>query len=399
MQKNILVFNCGSSSLKYCLYHFNPPQSLKVIVGGKAHRVGIKSQLASYIEHSDKNHQTTVEPLSSHKAAAAEILKHLQERDYSIDAIGHRFVHGGSYFKQSTMIDPVSLKNLKKCFPLAPIHNPASMRVIQYCLDALGDTPQYVTFDTAFHATLPEKAYQYALPAKLRGNLGLRKYGFHGLSYQYITDQVTQYAKTDPAHLRMIICHLGTGGSSIAAVKGRHSIETSMGFTPLPGLVMSTRCGDLDPSIPLMLVDSGLSSEEITRLLNKESGLLGISEYSSDLRDIIQHYESTGDHKCGLAFEMYTYRLKLYIGAYIAALSGLDVLVFTDDIGMQSWQVREKSCQGLEWCGISLDAKANREAASDSVSILNTSNSRVQVMAFPNDEEEMIAQEGLKLLK
>lgn len=397
---NILIFNCGSSSLGYKVFQAKLSKTLLEIASGKAHRVGVKSYEKSSIEHyiQDKT-ELIVTPLDSHRQAALAILNHLRKMRITIDFIGHRIVNGGAIFQESTLVTQKSLKGLEECLQMAPVHNPNSKSIIELCSAELGEIPQYMSFDTAFHASLPAKAYKYALPAKLADQYDFRKYGFHGLSYQSVTNQVADYLDTPLKQLKIIACHLGTGGSSIAAIEGGHSIDTSMGYTPLTGLIMSTRTGDLDPSITLSLMEAGFTADEIKHILNKESGLLGISGYSSDIRDLLKYHDESGNEKSGLAIDMYIHRLKHFIGAYMAILGGLDVLVFTDDVGLQVWQIREMVCAGMEWCGLVLDQKANQLAAPDEIVTLNTPISKVTVLSVPNDEERVIALEGVRLLR
>ena len=397
---NILVFNCGSSSLNYKVFRFENAEVSSIVISGKAHRVGVKGTEPSFIEHHFNNQtETQTRPISNHREAAKLVIQCLKDHQIDLDAIGHRFVHGGVDFKESVLLSKDTYVKLESCLPLAPIHNPNSMSVIDECLSAFQSLPQYVTFDTAFHASLPEWAYQYALPRELSENYNLRKFGFHGLSYQYVTQEAARFLGKPLESLKMIACHLGTGGSSIAAIKDGKSIDTSMGFSPLAGLIMSTRTGDLDPMIPLHLIsEHGFTPEELTNLFNKKSGLLGISGFSSDIRDILRQLEETEAPRARLAFQMYTYRLKQYIGAYSAVLGGLDVLIFTDDIGVQSWRVREEVCREMDFLGITLNAEANRGAHFDRICRISATNTTVQVLSMPTNEELIIGLEGFSLL-
>ncbi len=397
---NILVFNCGSSSLNYKVYVAHPPDHLETIVKGKAHRVGVKGSEPSFIEHhhnNDADKLTT--PINDHSEAARLVIAHLKEKSIKVDLIGHRFVHGGSVFQKSVFMTPENMEKLAGCLPLAPIHNPNSLSVIQECQRLLPGIPQYLTFDTAFHSSLPEWAYTYALPAHLIREYGLRKYGFHGLSYQYVTHAAATFLNQPLESLRMVACHLGTGGSSVAAICGGLSIDTSMGYSPLPGLMMSTRTGDLDPRIPLHLIENeGYNADQLTDLFNKKSGLLGISGFSSDIRDLIKRMDEEKDVRSTLGFDMYVHRLKKYIGACVAVLSGMDALIFTDDIGVQNWRVRENTCQSMEWCGITLDAEKNKNAPPDCITLVSKPDSPVSVLSMPTDEEWVIGMEGYRLI-
>jgi acetate kinase len=273
------------------------------------------------------------------------------------------------------------------------------LNVIDVCQQRLPGVVQYLTFDTAFHASLPEWSYRYALPVEVSRKFNLRKYGFHGLSYQFITTQMATYLGKPLEELKLIVCHLGAGGSSIAAIRQGHSLDTSMGFSPLAGLMMSTRTGDLDPLLPVyMLANLGYSSQSLDDLFNKKSGLLGVSGISSDMRDLLAA-SGEGADRAILAVEMYTYRLRKMIGAYTCLLGGADALVFTDDIGAQIPHVRALACQGLQWCGIVMDAQANAAAPAGQMAEIGAADSRTRIFSTPTDEELVIAQEGLKLLK
>lgn len=393
---NILVINCGSSSLNYKLY----AGAEKILCAGKAHRVGVRGSEPSFIEHTfhgETARFTTSIP--DHAAAASLALDFLLEKGLKVEAVGHRFVHGGNIFQQTVLLTPHNQAQLEECLPLAPIHNPNSKRAIRVCQERLPGIPEYLTFDTAFHAPLPPEATTYALPAELARKYGLRKYGFHGLSYQYVTRAAADFLGRPLEDLRMVACHLGTGGSSVTAVLGGKSVETSMGYSPLAGLMMSTRTGDLDPMIPLALMrEEGLDPAALNALFNKKSGLVGISGFSADIRDSIQAMDQKNDPRARLAFEMYTSRLKKAIGSYAALLGGMDVLLFTDDIGAQNPRVRSAACAGLEWCGVLLDQEANQQADPHRMNRINAPDSPVVVLCTPTDEEGVIVREGVRLL-
>jgi acetate kinase len=395
----ILVFNCGSSSQNYCLYRYNP-NSIEVICKGKAHRVGVKGSEPSFIEHKYAGETTRLSlPIPDHPTAAHLILDFLHDHELGIDAVGHRFVHGGDRFKKSILLTPERLTALNEVLPLAPIHNPNSLSVIQVCLERLPGLPETLTFDTAFHAGLPDCATRYALPAALTENNSIRKYGFHGLSYQYVSAKAAEFLHQPLAALRLVACHLGTGGSSVCAIQGGRSIDTSMGYSPLAGLMMSTRSGDLDASVILDMLARGKNPAEISTLLNKNSGLLGVSGFSSDIRDLLNAKEAGQKETAQLAVEMYTNRLKKTIGSYLALLGGADALLFTDDIGLQNPTIRELACRGLEWAGIALDAEANRLAPLDRMSDVSQPTSSVRILVTPTDEEQIIARETARLLQ
>jgi acetate kinase len=395
---NILVFNCGSSSLTYKVYKADVSGTIEAVASGKAHRVGVTGKEFSFIEHKiGESSNKDIIPLKTHKDAAAFILKSLKGK-IDIDFIGHRFVHGGSYFVSSEFINDETLRKLQLCLPLAPIHNPVSLSVINECRRTLPDVKQYVTFDSAFHSSLPAVAYTYALPPSVTEKLNYRKYGFHGLSYLNVLLEAGRFFKTSLEKLKIIACHLGTGGSSIAAIKDGHSIDTSMGYSPLTGLVMSTRCGDIDPMLTVYLMSVfGYRPDDLLDLLTKKSGLLGISGFSSDIRDIIKNTSPEDKDQADLAFNMYVYRIRKYIGGYAAILGGADVLVFTDDIGVYNWQVREKVCENMDWCGIALDSVANRNFDGKHIARLSKESSPAAVLCIPADEERVICLEGLNL--
>ncbi len=395
---NILVFNCGSSSLTYKVFRADNSENIKVTASGKAHRVGVTGTEPSFIKHKiGENVRKDIIPLKTHKDAAAFILKDLKDK-IDIDFIGHRFVHGGNYFKGSSFVNDDTLKKLELCLPLAPLHNPVSLGVINECRRTLPDIKQYVTFDSAFHSRLPAVAFTYALPAVITEPMNYRKYGFHGLSYLNVLLETGRFLKTNPEKLKIIACHLGTGGASIAAIKNGHSIDTSMGYSPLTGLVMSTRCGDIDPMLTIYLMSTyGYRPDDLLDLLTKKSGLLGISGFSSDIRDILKNISEEDREQAEQAFSMYICRIRKYIGGYIAALGGADVLVFTDDIGVYNWQVREKVCQSMDWCGIALDNDANRIFNGQQIAGLSKENSPVNILCIPADEERVICLEGINL--
>jgi acetate kinase len=400
MPVQLLVFNCGSSSLNYKLYRAGDGGELSSLASGKAHHVSAVTQEAAYLVHRrDGLEVRDVRPLPNHRTAAAAILAHLQGDGLRVDGIGHRIVNGGAVFQQPVLVDEQTLQKFEGCLRLAPLHNPHALAVMLLCREELPGVPQYMAFDTAFHATLPEAASRYALPLELADRLGFRKFGFHGLSYQYVARQASRALGRPLEQLKMVACHLGTGGSSVAAIDGGRSVETSMGYTPLAGLIMSTRTGDIDPAVVIELIgEHGYGPEQVDRLLNGESGLLGVSGISSNLVELIRLAEGGGYPRARLAVDMYVHRLKLYIGGYAAILAGLDALVFTDDVGVRAWQVRERVCAGLAWCGVELDPDANRNAPADMLIRVSAPGSRVGVLSIPTDEEYVVAREGLALL-
>lgn len=396
---NILVFNCGSSSQAFKVYRSEPRRPEAVLIAGKAKNVATPTQARPYI-HWEINGKPFEKkcPLDSHKAAAEQILAILRENGIRPDAVGHRFVHGGRLLQKNVRIDAETRALLLRCLPLAPIHNPNSFSVIEVCEEQLPDIPQFAVFDTAFHAGMPEAAKRYALPTELVEKFGFQKYGFHGLSCQFVTKQAARLMGKPAEALRLIICHLGTGGSSVTAVRNGETLDTSMGYSPLAGLVMSTRCGDLDPGIPLDLVRAGIPLERIDEILNRESGLLGLSGFSSSLPEIITA-AGEGNPACRIAYDVYVHRLRKYIGAFYWLLAGADAILFTDDVGERCWQVRERVFESADFLGIFLDHERNRTAAGDSAACISRPDSKVQLWAIPTDEEQVIFHEVLSLLK
>ncbi len=395
---NILIFNCGSSSQNFKVYQVADDGQSTVLASGKAQNVATRTQAQPKIDWKIAGQPgSRACDLSTHSMAAQEILVILKEAQVTVDAVGHRFVHGGELFQRTARIDAQTLPKLRECLPLAPIHNPNSYSVIEVCLEQLPGVPQFAVFDTAFHAQMPADASQYALPRELASKYGFRKYGFHGLSYQYVSAQAAGMLGKPLDVAKLIMCHLGTGGSSVAAFQEGHSVDTSMGYSPLPGLVMSTRCGDLDAEIVLELVRKGYTADEIEKLLNQQSGLIGLSGFSSNLAEVIDAGEH-GNADCQLAFDVYAHRLKTYLGAYTWLLGGADAIVFTDDIGVKSWKLREKVCSGVEALGIALDSNANRSAPLDRPSRVSRPGARTEILVIPTDEELMIVREVLSSL-
>ena len=396
----LLIFNCGSSSLSYKVYQISSPQDVKVVLSGKAHRVGVKGDAPSFLEHRLQGQVCKdVAPLANHRQAGSLILKFLKDNLIDVEYVGHRFVHGGQYFQEAAVVTNSVLEKLKLCLPLAPIHNPASMSVILECRRRLPSITQYVCFDSAFHSSIPAYAYTYALPRHIIEKLGFRRYGFHGLSYSYVTQETVRFLNIPRGTLRAVMCHLGTGGSSVAAIQNGRSVDTSMGYSPLAGLVMSTRCGDMDPMLAIyLMVTYGYSPDDLVDILNEQSGLYGLSGVSSDIRDLIPRVSGLEEEQAELAVDMYIHRLRKYVGAYVLGLGGLEALVFTDDIGVGNWLVRERVCERMEWCGLALDREANRKATRDKICVLHAKDSKVRVLSVPTDEELSMALEGLKLL-
>lgn len=396
---NLLVFNCGSSSLICKVFSGTNTDDVKEVFFGRASRVGVKGSMPSTLEtRFGVDTQKHIIPMTNHRQAARLAIQFVRQTGLHVDGVGHRFVHGGSYFHTSVLLNAEVLRKLELCRPLAPIHNPNSMSVIRECKKALPGIAQFVAFDTAFHHSLLPQVYSYALPRKIVQQFGFRKYGFHGLSYQYIIQKISSYLNAPVEKLRIVACHLGTGGSSVAAISGGRSLDTSMGYSPLPGLLMSTRCGDIDPMLAIYLMTAyGYRSDDVLDLFNKRSGLLGVSGFSGDIRDIILR-SSEDEGKSRLALKMYIQRVKKYIGSFVVLLGGMDVLAFTDDIGLHNSSVRELVCEKMGWCGLELDPIVNGQAVGDSISLLSGKTSRVHILSVPTDEELIICLEGIKLL-
>jgi acetate kinase len=396
---NVLVLNCGSSSQSFTVYRSAPGEEPAVVIAGKARNVATETQEAPVLSWTRAAVTESRQcDLPTQAKAAEAILDILRDASVAIDLVGHRFVHGGSEFTGTALIDASTLPRLQRTVPLAPIHNPNTLSVIDVCRRRLPQVPQYAVFDTAFHAAMPVEACTYALPRELAEGCGYRKFGFHGLSYQYVSQRAADLLARPLADLSMVICHLGTGGSSVAAVRGGRSLDTSMGYSPLPGLVMSTRCGDLDAEIVLQLMRSGLGAAQIEDLLNNRSGLLGISGFSSNLAEVIAEAER-GDRACQLAYGVYTARLRHYLGAYFWLLGGADVIAFTDDIGVNAWQVREAACGGVSVLGVSLDPVANERAVGGVTAFVQAPDSRTAILVVPTDEERVILEEVVAQLE
>ncbi len=400
---HILVFNGGSSSLSYKVFNYRGPGQVDVVYKGKAHRVGVKGIQASYIESSfGGTEKKEVVAIPDHKTAARLASAHIIKNHIPVDAVGHRFVHGGAYFKGPVILDKGSLRKIKECLPLAPLHNPISFHVIEESKKVFDRIPHYVVIDSAFHSTLPAKAFTFPVPERIIERYKYRRFGFHGISYSYICHRMPELLQLPPEELNMIVCHLGTGGASVMAVKGGVSVDTSMGSSPNSGLIMSTRSGDIDPMVIVHMVQNGdMSPAEVEVMLNSQSGLRGISGFSSDLTDIVDHLKDPElKQRAELAFNMYIHRLKGYIGSYVMALEGrVHALVFTDDIGVNNPLVREKDCSSLGWAGIEIDASRNNNAPKGEAAFIQSCLSKVKVVSIPTEEELMICLEGGRIWK
>ena len=396
----VLVINCGSSSLKYQLIDMATEESL---AQGLVERIGIEgSVLTQKVEGKDK--YIVKEQMKDHKDAIRLVLAALVDENNGviksmdeISAVGHRVVHGGEKYKESVVINDEVKANIEECFKLAPLHNPANMIGIKACEELMPNTPMVAVFDTAFHGTMPEDAYLYALPYELYEKHGIRKYGFHGTSHKYVFQTCAEVMGRDIKDLKIITCHLGNG-ASLCAVKNGVSVDTSMGFTPLEGLAMGTRCGNIDPAIVTFLMkEEGLSVDEVNDLLNKKSGVLGISGISSDFRDIEDAAFNKDDRRAKLALKIFEYKIRTTIGAYAAAMGGVDAIVFTAGVGENGPETREKCLEGLEFLGVEIDREANNVRGK--VREISKAGCKVKAFVIPTNEELVIARDTLELIK
>lgn len=396
----ILVINSGSSSLKFELID---TETKKTLAKGICERIGINNQIFTYKNKvTGYNEIEKPVPMQDHKVAIQVVLEKLQDKTNGVissmddvDAIGHRVVHGGEYFDDAVLVNDDVIKKIEELAGLAPLHNPANLMGIKVIQKLLPNTPQVVVFDTAFHQTMPDYAYRYPVPEEDYTELKVRKYGFHGTSHKFVSNRASELlGKKDS---KIIVCHLGNG-ASISAVKDGKVIDTSMGLTPLAGVMMGTRCGDIDPAVPLYIMQKrNLSASETDTRLNKKSGLLGIFGKSSDFRDV-QDAMINGDKRAKLAYEMFCYRVRSYIGSYIVALGGVDAIAFTGGIGENAFRAREGICRGLEFLGIELDYEKNKEMISGDVEYSKPT-SKVKIYKIETAEELMIANDAARLVK
>jgi len=396
----ILVLNCGSSSVKYKLLDM---ESKEVLGSGGVEKIGMKG---SFLKHQRRDgqkvmlegeileHQLAVEyilgVLTSEKHGAIKSLEEIQ-------AVGHRVVHGGEKFNSSVLITDEVIHKIEECIEIAPLHNPPNLAGIRAISELLPLVPQVAVFDTAFHQTMPEYAYMYGIPYSLYTKYGIRRYGFHGTSHRYVSQRACDFLGLDIKKTKMITAHIGNG-ASIAAIENGKSVDTSMGFTPIEGLMMGTRSGDVDLGVVTFLMEKEMiGAAAVSTLFNKHSGVLGVSGISSDMRDIENAIEE-GNERAKLAMDMYEYRIKKYIGSYIAALGGIDVLVFTGGVGENQTSTREYVCEGLRFMGVEIDNELNAKSHGKEV-LLSTPNSTVKVVVIPTDEEFMIASDTLEIVE
>lgn len=395
---NILVINCGSSSLKYQLIDM---EEKKVLAKGLAERIGIEGGRVKY-EAAGKDEIVIEEKLADHKAALKIVLDSLQHPEYGavksldeIDAVGHRVVHGGESFAHSVIIDEKVMKAINDNVEIAPLHNPPNIIGIEACKEIMGDVPMVAVFDTAFHQSIPALNYIYALPYEYYEKYKVRRYGFHGTSHQYITERAADMLGKKLDEVNLITCHLGNG-SSISAVVGGKCYDTTMGFTPLEGLAMGTRTGDMDPAIvPFIMDKENLSTEEMSNVMNKKSGVLGISGVSSDFRDLEEAAEK-GNDRAQLALDIFENRVRKYIGAYLTEMVHCDGIIFTAGVGENSITTRERVVGGLTSLGVKIDTGKNNMRGKEAV--ISTDDSSIPVLVIPTNEELKIAMETAKLV-
>lgn len=407
---NVLVLNCGSSSLKFQLIQTDLDRINQNADRRLAHGLIERIGGAAVLNFSVEGRETTrsAAPIRDVRAALDAVLNWIASEHAGIEgirnlgdinAVGHRVVHGGEYFSQSVLIGDEVLRKIEDCIELAPLHNPANIRGILACRDVFGrELPQAAVFDTAFHHTMPEKAYLYAIPYQFYRRHKIRRYGFHGTSHRYIAYRYRTINAVARDQVNIITLHLGNG-CSLAAIKGGNSIDTSMGLTPLEGLVMGTRSGDLDAAIlEFISAKEGMSIHEVEMLLNKQSGLLGISGLTNDMRELLAETDESGDRRARLAIEIFCYRVSKYIGGYLAAMNGADALVFAGGIGENSARVRTLIADNLRWLGVDLDEDKNERHTGGREGVISTDDSRLRTWVIPTNEEVLIARDTVRLI-
>ena len=397
---NILVINCGSSSLKYQLIN---SESEEVLAKGLCERVGIDGSCITHQPKGGEKVKTEI-AMPTHTQAVAAVIEKLTDEKVGvvkslaeIDAVGHRIVHGGEKFASSVVIDAEVMKAIEDCNDLAPLHNPANLIGINSCKEIMPDVPMVAVFDTAFHQTMPKKAYLYGLPYEYYEKYKVRRYGFHGTSHDFVSNRVAEIMGRKREDLKIIVCHLGNG-ASVSAVKNGKCVDTSMGLTPLEGLIMGTRSGDIDPAIVSFLADKeGKTTDEIINICNKKSGVLGLSgNVSSDFRDLAQA-AADGNEKADIALKTWAYHVAKYVGAYAAAMNGVDVIAFTAGVGENNVDARAEVCSYLGYLGVTINAEANKKRGEEVE--ISTPDSTTKVYVVPTDEELAIARETARLVK
>lgn len=395
----VLVINAGSSSLKYQMIETDTEE---VLAKGLCERIGLDG---SKLTHTPENKPQYVEEkdMPTHKTAVKMVLDALVHPEHGvisdtgeISAVGHRVLHGGQYYSDSVIVNDDVKKVIKDCFPLGPLHNPANLIGIEACEDAMPGTPQVAVFDTAFGQSMSPKAYMYAIPYKFYEKYSIRKYGFHGTSHKFVSGRTIKFAELDKNDCKVIVCHLGNGASISASIGGK-CVDTSMGLTPLEGLIMGTRSGDVDAAVVQFIADNeNLTVDEVLNILNKESGVLGISGVSSDFRDL-SAAAADGNERAQIALDAFIYRVAKYIGSYVAAMNGVDAITFTGGIGENDCATRGKICEYLGYLGIKIDEESNKLRGKEMY--ISTPDSKVKVLVIPTNEELAIARETLELVK
>lgn len=389
----ILVLNCGSSSIKYQL--FNMSNNAEVLAKGLIERIGLTDGILTHKPTGKDNYKIVLD-IPDHTIGINMVMEALVHTVHGviksvgeIKAVGHRVAHGGENFKESVLIDNDVKRNIENCAELAPLHNPAHLKGILSCEKLLPGIPQVAVFDTSFHQTMPDYAFMYAIPYEYYEKYRIRKYGFHGTSHRFVAEKACKMLDVDIHNSKIITCHLGNG-ASITAIENGKSIDTSMGFTPVDGLIMGTRTGEIDPGVLLFLADKEeLSVSGVNNMINKKSGVAGISQLSSDMRDL-EIAANEGNPKALLALNMYAYKIKKFIGAYVAALNGLDLLIFTAGVGENDFNARKMICTGMEYMGIEIDPEINHGVKGKDL-VISTPTSKVKVMVVTTDEEFVIA--------
>lgn len=395
----VFVVNCGSSSLKYQLINM---ENESVMAKGLIERIGMDG---SVLKHTPANANTIdiSEVIPDHKVAIKLVIEALTHEEHgviknmnAIDAVGHRVVHGGERFTDSMLITSDVIAGIEACCEIAPLHNPPNLYGIHACMELLPDVPQVAVFDTAFHQTMPKTAFLYGLPYEMYVKYGLRRYGFHGTSHRYVAQRAAEMMGEHMSDLRIITCHLGNG-ASLTAIKYGKSVDTSMGYTPLEGLIMGTRSGEIDPAIiPFLMEKENMDAQQIDNFLNRRSGILGISGLSSDFRDL-EAAANNGDERSQLAIDIFAYKVRKYIGGYVAAMGGIDAIVFTAGLGENSPFMREKICNGLEYLGTRIDPEMNKIRGK--AREISTKRSKTKIFVVPTNEELVIARDTKRICR
>ncbi len=389
----VLVVNCGSSSIKYQLFNMSDES---VLAKGLVERIGLEGAVLTH-QPAGKDKVVITGDISNHSVGIKLVLEALTDANHGviasmkeIVAVGHRVVHGGEKFADSVLITPDVMRALEECIEMAPLHNPPNILGINACAELMPGVPQVGVFDTAFHQTMPKAAFLYGLPYEAYEKYGVRRYGFHGTSHKYVSQRAAEMMRQHMSNLRIITCHLGNG-SSLAAIKYGKAIDTSMGFTPLEGLVMGTRCGEIDPAIiPFLMKKEGMTPDQMDEYLNKKSGVLGISGVSSDFRDI-EDAAGEGNERAQLALDVFAYKVRKYVGGYVASMGGVDAIVFTAGLGENSIEMRDKICNGLEYLGTRIDhEKNNVRGKAQEISV---DGAKVKIFVIPTNEELVIARD------